>query len=87
MEIPRTTKRELRAAKNKLFSKLFDSPTSNAALLHGMLHIKIVGCTKLRNFDRVGNVSSIIVIAVLLYYIDLYLFTDTYICCLHQFVQ
>ena len=57
MEIPRNIKRETRAAKNKLFSKMFDSPTSNASLLHGMLHIKIVSCTKLRNFDRVGNVS------------------------------
>ena len=58
MDIHRNIRRESRAVKNRLLSKIFDSSTTSATLLHGMLHIKIISCSKLRNFDRVGNVSS-----------------------------
>ena len=43
------------AKKNELFDKLFhDNSKSGKHLLWGLLHIKIIGCTKLRNLDRLG---------------------------------
>lgn len=55
MEIPRNIKRKAKHTKHKLHDKLFSSESSSAVLLHGLLHIKIIKCTNLRNFDRVGN--------------------------------
>ena len=43
------------AKKNELLDKLFhDNSKSGKHLLWGLLHIKIIGCTKLRNLDRLG---------------------------------
>jgi len=59
MEIPRSIKRQTKYTANKLYTKLFSSESSSAVLLHGLLHIKIVKCTKLRNFDRGGNLMKL----------------------------
>ena len=42
------------AKKNELLDKLFHDNSKSKHLLWGLLHIKIIGCTKLRNLDRLG---------------------------------
>jgi len=49
-------KKAARAAKNDMLNKVFQRG-DNSRLLWGLLHIKIVGCTKLRNLDKLGLAS------------------------------
>jgi len=47
-------------AKSAVMTKLFKAPTSESAILWGLLHIKIVRCKNLRNLDKLGLKSLIV---------------------------
>lgn len=47
-------KKDARAAKNDILSKVFNKDGASSGLLWGILHIKIIRCKGLRNLDRLG---------------------------------
>jgi phospholipase D1/2 len=49
---------QARAAQNEILSKIFHRDSSNARMLWGLLHIKIIKCVGLRNTDRVAGLVS-----------------------------
>ncbi len=49
---------QARAAQNEILSKIFHKEDSNAQILWGLLHIKIVKCVGLRNTDRLAGVLT-----------------------------
>jgi len=49
---------QARAAQNEILSKIFHKDNSNAQMLWGLLHIKIIKCVGLRNTDRIAGVLS-----------------------------
>ena len=49
---------QARAAQNEILNKIFHRDSSNAHILWGMLHIKIIKCVGLRNTDRVVGLVS-----------------------------
>ena len=61
MPLPLPTLKKAEAKKNELLNKLFSTKKgSSTHLLWGLLHVKIIRCSDLRNLDRLGVVTTLL---------------------------
>ena len=61
MPLPLPTLKKAEAKKNELLNKLFSTKKgSSTHLLWGLLHVKVIRCSDLRNLDRLGVVTTLL---------------------------